>query len=61
MDKKNPHNQNEDADLDTELEDGLVKELGEDDEKPKTPGIEETGFDELEDLEETDDSDTKEL
>lgn len=61
MDKKHPHNQNEDVDLDTELEDGLVKELGEDDEKPKIPGVEEVGFDELEDLEETDDSDTKEL
>ena len=61
MDKKHIYNQKEDVDLDTELEDGLVKELGEDDEKPKTPGIEEAGFDELEDLEETDDSDTKEL
>ncbi len=60
MEKIHPYNQNEDADLDTELEDGLVKELGEDDEKPKNPGIEEAGFDELEDLEETDNSDTKE-
>lgn len=61
MDKIYPYSQNEDADLDTELEDGLVKELGDDDEKPKTPGIEEAGFDELEDLEETEEPDTKEL
>ena len=52
MDKKYPYNQTEDADLDTELEDGVVKELGEDDEKLKTPGVEETGDDELEELEE---------
>lgn len=61
MDKKHLHNQNEDTDLDTELEDGLVKELGEDEEKPKIPGTEEAGFDELEDLEETEEPDTKEL
>lgn len=61
MDKKHPYNQNEDADLDTELEDETVKELGEDDEKTKTPGVEEVSFDELEELEETEDSDTKEL
>lgn len=61
MDKIYPSNQKEDADLDTELEDGLVKELGDDDEKSKIPGTEEAGFDEPEDLEETEDSDIKEL
>ena len=61
MDKIYPYNQNEDVDLDTELEDQGVKELGEDDEKPKTPGVEEVGFDELEELEESEESDTKEL
>ena len=60
MDKKYPHNQAEGTDLDTELEDEETKELGEDGEKPKNLDIEEVGFDELEDLEESE-SDANEL
>ncbi|MBI2635093.1 MAG: hypothetical protein HYW79_00935 [Parcubacteria group bacterium] len=61
MDKKHPYSQSEDADLDTELEDGLVKELGEDEEKSKNPGVKETGFDELEELDESEEPDAEEL